>query len=378
MKRTRFIVGAVLFGLSLFFLLEMTYLRGISSRSGTPKNLYLLEAVIRLIRNDYLEERDPVRVMDGSYKGLVNALDSVSSYLDAEGTRRYLDRQAGPIPEPGIVLFKRYGAFPQVAGIIEGSPAEKEGLEIGDLITEIGGLSTPAMSQMEVNLLLGDREGKPIPLKVLRGERTIQLEIQRTQLFTGTVSFEEHQGASGILRVHRLSPPCIAEIENRILPRVEKAKRPLIIDLRNCQEGSFEEARKFVNLFLQSESLGYFENRGAEKEIIQSPAEPSLGRIPLVAWINQGTMGPAEAVAAVLKESKRARLVGLATPGLAAKYRFFPLEDGTSVLLTSGVFSLNSGVTLWGRGAEPDIPVDAEDQGFLAYLEKTQPLLSAS
>ena len=369
---------AVLLGFSLLFLLEMTSLRGTSSRSGTPKNLYLLEAVIRLIRNDYIEEKEPVRVMEGSYKGLVNSLDSLSSYLDAESTTKYLDRRAGPLLEPGMVLFKRYGAFPQVTGIIENSPAEKKGLEIGDLITEVGGRSTPAMSLMEVTLLLGDREGTPLSLKILRGEKTIELELERAQLYSGPVSFEEIKNTSGILRIHQLYPPCVSEVEKRLAPPAGKGKKPLILDLRNCREGSFEEARQLINLFLQSEKIGTFERRGGESEIIPSPEEPLLGGLPLIVWINQGTSGPAEAVAAVLKDFKRARLVGLPTPGLAARYEYYPLEDGTSVLLTSGVFSLNSGVTLWEQGAEPDVPVENDDQGVGAFLKKTQPLLSAS
>jgi len=377
-KRTRFILLAVLFGISLLFLFQMTYLRGISSRPGTPKNIYLLEAVIRLIRNDYLEEKDPLRVVDGSFRGLVNSLDSLSSYLDAESTTRYLDRQAGPLQEPGVVLFKRYGAFPQVTGIIENSPAEKQGLELGDLITEIDGLSTPAMSLMEVNLLLGDREGKPLDLKVLRAEKTIELKVERALLHPESVSYEARKGTSGILRINRISSPCVSEIKTKVLPELRKGKGPLIVDLRNCPEGSFEEAQKFINLFLKAENLGYFEKRGKEKEILASPEDPLLAQLPLIVWINQGTLGPAEAAAAVLKEFKRAKVVGLETPGLAARHEFFPLEDGTSVVLTSGVFCLNSGVKLWGRGVEPDISVEADDQGFLAFLKKTQLLLSAS
>jgi carboxyl-terminal processing protease len=378
MKRTRFIVLAVIFGISLLFLLEMTYLRGVSSQSGTPKNLYLLEAVIRLIRNDYLEEKDPLRIADGSFKGLVNSLDSLSSYLDAESTGRYLERQAGPLQEPGVVLFKRYGAFPQVTGIIENSPAEKQGVELGDLITEIDGLSTPAMSLMEVNLRLEDKEEKPIDLKVLRGEKTIELKMERALLRPKTVSYEEHKGASGILRIHRFSSPCVSEIKAVILPELRKGKGPLIVDLRNCSEGNFEEAREFISLFLKAETFGYFEKKEGEKEILASLEDPPLARLPLIVWINQGTLGSAEAVAAVFKEFKRAKLVGLGTPGLSAKYEFYPLEDGTSVVLTSGVFCLNSGVKLWGQGAEPDIPVGVDNQGFQSFLNKTLPLLSAS
>lgn len=378
MKKTKFILLAVLFGICLLLLLEMTYLRGISTRSGTPKNLYLLEAVIRLIRNDYLEEKDPNRVMEGSFKGLVNSLDSLSSYLGAESTRRYRDRLAGPLYEPGLVLFKRYGAFPQVTGIIENSPAERQGLELGDLITEVAGLSTPAMSLVEVNLRLSDREGAPLPLKVLRGEKTIEFNVERTQLFSGPFDFEEHESTSGILKVHWISSPCVSDIEMKIFPKLNERKGPLIIDLRNCREGSFEEAQKFINIFLKSENLGYFEKRGGEKEIVQSPGDPPLAQLPLIVWINQGTLGPAEAAAAILKEFKRARLVGLRTPGLAARHEFYPLADGTSVLLTSGIFSLNSGVRIWGEGVVPDIMVEVDDQDSLAFLKKTRPLLSAS
>ncbi|MFZ2052759.1 MAG: S41 family peptidase [Candidatus Aminicenantales bacterium] len=378
MKRTRFILLAVLFAISLLFLFQMTYLRGISSQSGTPKNIYLLEAVIRLIRNDYLEEKAPLRIADGSFRGLVNSLDSLSSYLDAESTTRYLDRKAGPLQEPGVILFKRYGAFPQVIGIIENSPAEKQGLELGDLITEIDGLATPAMSLREVNLLLGDREGKPLDLKVLRAEKTIELKVERVLLHPESVNYEAHKGTSGILRINRISSPCVSEIKTKFLSELRKGKGPLIVDLRNCPEGNFEEAQKFINLFLKTENLGYFEKRGKEKEILASPEDPLLAQLPLIVWINQGTLGPAEAAAAVLKEFKRAKVVGLETPGLAARYEFFPLEDGTSVVLTSGIFCLNSGVKLWGRGVEPDIPVEADDQGFPAFLKKTQPLLSAS
>ena len=378
MKKTRAILLTVIFGLSLVFLLEMTYLLGTATRSATPKNLYLLEAVIRLIRNDYLEEKDPLRTIDGSFKGLVNSLDGLSSYLDAENTARYLEQKGVPLRGPGIVVFKRYGAFPQVTGIIEGSPAEKEGLQIGDLITEVNGKATPAMSLVEVNLCLYDKDEVPLGLKVLRDDKTIDVNVDRILLSPGPVAHSAQEGTSGIMRIARMSAPCVSEIKTKVLPGIRAGKKPLILDLRNCAEGDFEEARQFINLFLKTESLGYFEKKGAAKEVLASPEEPLLAKLPLIVWINQGTLGPAEAVAAVLKEFGRAKVVGIATPGLAAKHEEIPLEDGTSLLLTSGVFCLNSGVQLWGRGVEPDVPMDVDEQSFQSFLKKTQPLLSTS
>jgi len=305
-------------------------------------------------------------------------LDGLSSYLDAENTARYLEQKGAPLKSPGVVVFKRYGSFPQVAGIIEGSPAEKQGLQIGDLITEINGKATPAMSLVEVNLGLYDKDELPLSLKVLREEKTIDVKVDRAPLSPGPAVFSNQEGSSGILSVARISPPCVSEIKAKILPGIGTGKKPLIIDLRNCTDGDFEEARQFINLFLRTESLGYFERKGAAKEILAALDEPVLANLPLIVWTNAGTLGPAEAVAAVLRESGRARVVGLATAGLAARNEYFQLGDGTSVLLTSGVFCLNSGVQLWGRGAEPDVQLEVDDQSLQSFLKKTRPLLSAS
>jgi carboxyl-terminal processing protease len=377
MKKTRAILLTVLFGLCLVFLLEMTYLRGLSKSPAAPKNLYLLEAVIRLIRNDYLEEKDPLQTVDGSFRGLVNSLDGLSSYLDAENTARYVEQQGVPLKGPGIVVFKRYGAFPQVTGIIENSPAEKGGLLLADLLTEIDGKATAAMSLEEVNLLLCAKEELPLSLKLLREDKTIDVSVDRAPLYSETAAYSSQAGSSGILRVARMAAPCVSEIKTKILPAIKTGKKPLIIDLRNCADGDFEEARHFINLFLKTESIGYFEKRDAAKEVLTSPDEPLLANLPVIIWTNQGTLGPAEAVAGVFKELGRAKVVGLPTLGLAARYERFPLEDGSSILLTSGIFCLNSGIKLWGRGVDPDVPVDVDDQGFPSFLKKTQPLLSA-
>jgi C-terminal peptidase prc len=378
-RYTKYIFGATLLTFSLFFLFEKSIVRAVSSRSSSPpKNVYLLEAVIRLIRNDYIEEKDPVQTMNGTFQGLVNSLDSASGYLNKESTARYLDQKEAQIKEPGLVLFKGYGFFPQIIGIIESSPAEKSGLELGDYITEINGLSTPAMSLTEVNLYVRDKEETPLNLKILREDKTLDIKVERALLFVEPIKYSDQEGFSGVLKIFKLAPPCVSEIKTKLWPTLKNRKKPLIIDLRNCQEGTFEEAQQFINLFLKAENIGYLEKKEETKEAFSALQEPSLAELPLVVWINQATIGPAEAIAAVLKEFKRAKIIGLPTPGLAAKHEFFLLEDGTSVLLTSGIFCLNSGDKLWGRGAEPDIRMEMKEQSFDAFLKKTQSLLSTS
>jgi carboxyl-terminal processing protease len=143
------------------------------------------------------------------------------------------------------------------------------------------------------------------------------------------------------------------------------------LDLRNCHEGDIEESRKLINLFLKSPNIGYFETKGGTKEILSCPDDAELEKLPLVIWTNQATIGPAEAVVGVLKEFKRAKIIGLPTLGLVAKQNFFVLDDGSGLLLTSGIFHLRSGEKLWEKGIKPDIKINEEDQTLSTYLKKS-------
>jgi C-terminal processing protease CtpA/Prc len=137
-----------------------------------------------------------------------------------------------------------------------------------------------------------------------------------------------------------------------------------------------DEALKLMNLFLMSEEVGYLESRKGDKEILSCPEVPELENLPLVIWVNQGTIGPAEAVAAILREYRKAKILGLLTPGLVAKRDFIALEDGSALLLTSSIFALKSGKSIWGTGLTPDVKIQGQDQSDETYLKETVKLIS--
>ncbi|NIM91079.1 MAG: PDZ domain-containing protein [Candidatus Aminicenantes bacterium] len=370
-KRARILLFAVLGFIILFFLLEKSFLPGLLSKLSPDRNFELLGKVIQLIKNDYIEEANPAKTMKGAFKGMVDSLDVLSSYLDKESMLRYSQRKEANLKDIGIVLYKSYGSFPQVIGINENSPAEKKGIQIGDFISSLDGRSTLTMSMTEANLYLKDRDKKTIMLRVFKGEETKEVNIERTLLFEQPFSYAKAKGTSGILKIHQLYPPCVSKIKEELIPRLKPEKRTFILDLRNCHEGEIEESRKLINLFLKSPNIGFFETKGGAKEILSCPDDAELKKLPLVIWTNQATIGPAEAVAGVLKEFKRAKIIGLPTLGLVAKQNFFILDDGSGLLLTSGIFYLRSGEKLWEKGTKPDIKINREDQSFSTYLKKS-------
>ena len=371
--RYRWFLLAAFLAAALFFVFQMQFLPG-GFKPAAPKGFELLDSLMRLIRNDYLEERDPVQTAEGTYRGLVNSLDPLSAYLSKDLAAKHLAK-TGKETDPGVVILKRYASFPQVVSVVEGSPAEKIGIKLGDLLSAIEGRNSLSMSLAETMLLLKGTDEQPVKLRVLRGNETLDLDVPRALLFPKPFTFVRAAGKPAILRIHRFAPSLDADLRREVLPTLKSPKTALVVDLRNCQDGELEEARKFVNLFVKTEDAGHFENRGGVKQAVACPAEPELGTLPLAVWVNAGTAGPAEFAAGVLQEVRKVKVVGFPTPGLVGRTEFFSLKDESAILLTSGVFSLPSGRKLWDEGLRPDVslPVDKLDEK--SYLEKTIPLL---
>ncbi len=371
--RYRWFLWVAFLAAALFFVFQMRFLPG-GLKTAAPKGFELLDSLIRLIRNDYLEERDPVQTAEGTYRGLVNSLDPLSAYLNKDLTAKYLAK-TGLETDPGVIILKRYAAFPQVVSVVEKSPAEKLGIKVGDLLSAIGGRNSLSMSQAEVDLLLRGTDEQPVKIRILRGSETQDLSVPRAVLFPKPFTFIQGAGKPAVLRIHRFAPALVADLRREVLPALKSRKTTLILDLRNCQGGEFDEARQFANLFVKAPDAGYFENRGGVKQAVALPAEPELEKIPLAVWVNAGTAGPAEFAAGVLQEIRKVKVVGFPTPGLVGRAEFFSLKDESGILLTSGVFSLPSGRKLWDKGLVPDVSIPLDQLSEKSYLEKTTPLL---
>ncbi len=360
-----------------FFIIQMRILPGTSPRTAqrftppTNSSFRLLDGVFQLIKEDYLDERDPLQTAEGAFRGMLNSLDPLSAYLNRDLTAQYLARSPKD-KQAGLVMYKKFGSFPVVAGVIAGSPAEKAGVKVGDVLTAVDRKNTLNMSLTEVNLLFRGTSEGPVQAKFLRENDTIEHPLSRGVLFQRAYSFAPQAGRPAILRIHSFDPSMTAEIRKDVLPALKGPKKSLILDLRDCAEGDLDEARTFVNLFVKANSVGSFEKRGVKTPVVCAGEAP-FANLPMAVWINQGTMGPAEFVAGVLQEMRKVKTIGLPTPGMVARVELFPLKDESAVLLTTMIFSLPSGRLLWDQGLTPDAAVQAKDQSEKAFLDLTLP-----
>ncbi len=372
----RWVLWAATLAAAAFFVLEMGFLSR-SHGATAPKGFELLDTLMTHIRNDYLEERDPVPTAEGTYRGMVNSLDPLSAYLSKDLAAGYKARTPRT-SETGMVLLKRYASFPQVVAVVEKSPAATAGVEMGDLVSAIGGRNTLAMSLAEVKLLLGGADEKPVEIRVLRGNDTHNLTVPRAVLFPAPYTFVRPAAGAAQparLRIYRFEAGLTEAVRKEVVPALKGRKAPLVLDLRSCQDGAIDEAVKLANLFVKAADAGRFEGRDGAKDGVACPADPDLGPVPVVVWVDAGTAGPAELAAGILQELRKAKVVGYKTPGLVGRTALFPLKDDSLVLLTSAVFVLPSGRKLWDEGLAPDVEIPVDKLDDKTYLERTLPLL---
>ena len=208
-KSIRLVLLVILAVTSLSFLIESRLLPGLSQQRSVKGVLWIIQEAIKIIKDDYVEQPDPSRTMDGAYRGLVDSLDEFSTYLDTEMAARHRQSIDGNPFGVGLVLYKKFRTFPVVIGVRDNSPAAQKGIEIGDTVSSLDGRSTLILSMHEANLLLRDDSGSPLKIKILKASTNEEITLERQKIFDPLFNYTEIPETSGILTIHRLSPPCV-------------------------------------------------------------------------------------------------------------------------------------------------------------------------
>jgi carboxyl-terminal processing protease len=368
-RPSRILAITLLAAAALFFWFERPALQ--SSKFPPQKDFGILATAVRHIRSDYVDEADPSRTMEGAFQGIMGSLDILSSYLNKSLMSKAALPRKDKLFDIGLAAYKRPGNFPVVIGVMAGSPADKAGIKIGDAVSAVDDRSTLTWSYNELRFTLKDTERTPVKIRLIHENATAEKTVERASIYSNALVWTAEKGTSGVVRVSHLFPGAAEEFKTAVLPLLKGKKETLILDLRGCHEGEVEEARAFLNLFLKTDKAGYFEKKGGAKDAFTCPAAPILPDLPVVVWVDPATMGPSEIVAAVLRDLKRAKIVGTATTGLTAEQKLFPLETGDGLLLTIGVFVLPSGEKVFAKGVTADVKIELDKQTRAAYLEKT-------
>jgi len=129
-------------------------------QDGAYRQMRVYAEVLKKVQTDYVTEPNINDVTTGALHGLLESLDSDSSYLTPTEYKIYKERPTTGVAQVGINVSKRYG-YATVVSVTPGSPADHEHIADGDVIESIGEQSTPGTSLAVIRLMLGRQAGNP-------------------------------------------------------------------------------------------------------------------------------------------------------------------------------------------------------------------------
>lgn len=371
--------------LAILFLSTLVVLYGllggvlnqVSARDEAFRNISVFTDVLNRIREEYVEEPDMEKAMQGALHGMMEALDPYASFVEAEVFARLKDR-SGLEGTPGIVLSKRYG-YGYVVAVQPGSSAEQAGLRTGDLVESIEGRLLTQMSLWEARRLLLGEPGSEVVVRVIRARRSepYEIRLQREKIEPGHLTVRILEEGIGVMRISHFHRRVSEEIEAKVKFLRASGLKGLVVDVRGCAEGEIEEGIKASDLFLLPglKIVTVRDREGNEQEFL-SQREPILSDTTLMLLADGGTSGAAEVFAGALKDHEVAEVVGERTNGDGAERSLVTLDSGTVLMISTRLFVRPSGEPIQQRdlrdsGIKPD--VRSPDQSFVSqfYFENT-------
>ena len=334
-----------------------------SNNDGAYRQMTVYSEVLSRVRSEYVEEPNIPAVTDGALHGLLESLDSNSSYLSAAQYKEYKAHKNDSKGEIGAAVSKRFG-YASVISVIPGGPADKAGIQSTDIFEAIEGKSTREMSLAEIRNLLSGQPGSNINVSVVRARRAEpeKVAITRNTVTIPPVAEKMIEEGIGDVQVDALTKGKSQEVAAKIKEAQKAGAKKLILDLRNCAEGDEAEGVAVANLFLNHGTIAYLQGQKYPKEDFNADPAKAVTTLPTVVLVNKGTAGAAEIVAAALMENARADVVGDKTFGDGSVQKVIDLPDGSAIILSIAKYYSPRGKAIQDTAVTPNVLVAGTDE----------------
>jgi carboxyl-terminal processing protease len=298
----------------------------------------------------------PEKLRYAAMSGLVNSLgDPHTNFLEPKINERFSTETSGNYSGIGA----RLGPDPlgaKIATVFKTGPAFTSGLKEGDIITNVNGKNVSGLEvDAIVENILGEA-GTDVKLTVIRPGHSgqINFSITRRKVEIPTVESKMLAGRVGYVSVSSFSEPTPVQFEEAIRQFDESNPAGLIIDLRSNPGGLLDAAIKMLSLFVDEKPAVTIKARGGKSATLNTLGGQTIkGSYPITILINSDSASASEIFSGVMRDYKKAKLIGDHSYGKASVQELRDLPGGASAKITIAKYFLPASGNI-GRKVDDD------------------------
>ncbi len=320
-----------------------------------------LGRVLVLIENEYVDAVERGRLIEGAIQGMVSELDPHSSYLRAEDFANFKSDTEGEFGGVGVEVDFSNDTVTVIAPI-EGSPADRGGVQPGDQIVAIDHKAVRGKSMDDLVKLMRGAPNTSVEIAIRRRghEQLLLFTLVREVIEVSSIASKSLIGNVAYLRIKQYQRGTHLELLRAVggLRSDSGQIAGAILDLRNNPGGLVTEAAAVADEFLEGGLIYSTRRRETVVDEVKATSGGALTDVPLVVLVNEFSASAAELVAGALQDNGRAKVVGMVTFGKGSVQSIIDLPFGAGLRLTTLRYYTPGGHAIQARGIHPDVALE--------------------
>jgi carboxyl-terminal processing protease len=311
------------------------------------KNLDIFATLFRELNIYYVEETNPGELMKKGIDAMLESLDPYTNYIPESDIEDYRFMTTGEYGGVGA-LIRSKNDYVVIAEPYEGFPAEKAGLQAGDVILEVNGKSAKGKSTSDISKILKGQPNTVVKLLIKRdGEKNpFEVSVTRQEIKINNVPYSGMiNETTGYIKLSGFTETASKEFKDAFAALKDKGMKNLIFDLRGNGGGLLRESVNIVNLFTEK-GQEIVSTKGKVKDwdrVHKGLNNPIDTEIPITVLTDKNSASASEIVSGALQDLDRAVIVGQRTFGKGLVQQTRPLSYNSQIKVTVAKYYIPSG-----------------------------------
>ncbi len=319
------------------------------------------------IEDSYFKASDTTELNDDSISGMVDALkkkfdDKFSHYFTPDQYAEFNAATSGHFSGVGLTVTEVPKGL-RVVSVLPDTPADKAGLEEGDVITEVEGKSIAGVASDVSTAEIKGPAGTQVTITIAPadGGKPHEVTLERADVRVPAVRGAIRRGPDGeklaYVRFFTFSEGASDELRAEVERLYRKGAEGLVLDLRDNGGGLLNEAVLSTSIFLDHGNVVSTRSRTQGDQDYPATGD-AIDPRPTAVLVDRGTASAAEILTAALQQNDLARVVGTRTYGKGTFQEILKQSSGGALDLTIGEYLTSDGTSILGEGVKPNVRVE--------------------